>query len=133
MNCPKHYTPLDRSVVNGRENGRCPDCAGVWIPGQSIDALLEADERLKLRSLCSASSSDLICPHDHEQLGEATIAGVTIDLCPACNGLWLEQGDLEQLRTLPPMTGSLRAKGEGSDNSVLEIIAEGIFASQTEP
>ena len=51
-----------------------------------------------MRSLCSARSSDLFCPLDGKVLGVAGIAGVTLDLCPKCNGLWLDCGELELLQ-----------------------------------
>jgi hypothetical protein len=51
---------------------------------------------LKLRSLCSARESKLACPHDGELLGEAIIAGVTLDFCLRCHGLWLDPGELER-------------------------------------
>ncbi len=133
MNCPKHFTSLDRSMVHGQETGRCPDCNGIWVPGPAVDTLLGPGELLKLRSLCSARLSDLICPHDHKQLGETRIAGVTLDLCPTCNGLWLDHGELEKLRARPrmkqsAMAGALRAEGESRSLGVLDVVSEGLLA-----
>ena len=133
MNCPKDFTSLDRSVAHGQDVGRCPDCNGIWIPGPAIDTLLGPGERLKLRSLCSARDSDLICPHDHKQLGEARIAGMMIDLCPVCNGLWLDHHELEKLRSRPRIkqgviAGALRAEGERHSLGALDLVSEGLLA-----
>ena len=38
------------------------------------------------------------CPRcDVEVLMEKTRDGVTIDVCPACRGVWLDRGELERL------------------------------------
>ncbi len=38
------------------------------------------------------------CPRcDVEVLVEKTRDGVTIDVCPACRGVWLDRGELERL------------------------------------
>ena len=98
MKCPRHPVEFHRSTVEGHDLHRCPECAGLWIPGPNIDALLGKGEQLKLRSFCSARKSKLACPCDGKVLGEATIAGVTLDLCLECNGLWLDWGELERLQ-----------------------------------
>ena len=120
-------------MAHDQEIGRCPDCKGIWVPGPAVDTLLGRGELLKLRSLSSARLSDLICPHDHKQLGEARIAGVMVDLCPICNGLWLDHGELETLRARPKMkqtaiAGALRAEGESRIPGTPDLIAEGLMA-----
>lgn len=84
-------------------------CPSIWsslysVPGEAIDALVGPGEKLKLRSLCRARESELTCPSDGRKLGEAKICGVTVDLCLACNGLWLDAGELEVLRKSKPAT-----------------------------
>lgn len=116
MNCPRHGVPLTNSEVPGREFDRCPECAGLWIPGASVDAVLGSGEVLKLRSLCSVRRSQLSCPQDGEVLGEGRIGPVTVDLCLQCNGLWLDHGELEQLLQRKPLTPHQRSAPEGSSD-----------------
>jgi ribosomal protein L37AE/L43A len=37
------------------------------------------------------------CPKDGEALVARQAAGVGIDFCPKCEGMWLEKGELEQI------------------------------------
>jgi hypothetical protein len=36
------------------------------------------------------------CPRDGEALFERKDGGVAIDVCPKCEGVWLDKGELEQ-------------------------------------
>ena len=37
------------------------------------------------------------CPKCDSLLSEVTKAGVLIDVCPSCLGMWLERGELEKI------------------------------------
>ena len=37
------------------------------------------------------------CPRDGERLTQRELHDVTIDDCPACQGIWLDKGELEAL------------------------------------
>jgi hypothetical protein len=37
------------------------------------------------------------CPKCGESLTQRTLHGVTVDTCPACQGMWLEKGELEAI------------------------------------
>jgi Zn-finger nucleic acid-binding protein len=39
----------------------------------------------------------LTCVKCTSVLDKATVGGIEVDLCPACGGLWLDQGEIEQL------------------------------------
>jgi len=38
-----------------------------------------------------------LCPTCHRDLDEVERMGVAIDLCPKCRGIWLDEGELEQV------------------------------------
>ena len=38
------------------------------------------------------------CPHDGTTLAAVSIAGVDLDKCHKCDGLWFDRGELERLR-----------------------------------
>ena len=40
----------------------------------------------------------LQCPRDQSKLNTVTFEGVEIDRCETCGGVWLDKGELEQLR-----------------------------------
>ena len=59
MNCPRHQKELKEQPEENHSLYGCPECEGVWLPGEAIDALLGSGEKLKLRSLCSACATDV--------------------------------------------------------------------------
>ena len=42
------------------------------------------------------------CPDCREPLAVTTVAGVAVDGCQGCGGLWLDMGELGSLLQLPP-------------------------------
>lgn len=52
----------------------------------------EAEQEQTLKELAIAR-----CPRDGERLTQRELHGVTIDDCPACQGVWLDKGELEAL------------------------------------
>jgi hypothetical protein len=55
---------------------------------------LEAEERRRLKDL-----HDMRCPKCGAELVAITYRGVELDKCTACQGVWLDCGELEQLGT----------------------------------
>ena len=39
----------------------------------------------------------LICPNCNVGMTQASRAGIEIDICPQCRGVWLDRGELEKL------------------------------------
>ena len=39
-----------------------------------------------------------ICPRDGSELVDIEVAGMHLDRCPRCHGIWCDTGELEQLR-----------------------------------
>ena len=57
--------------------------------------LLETEERLKLKEL-----HYMQCPKCGMQLVEIDYRGIKIDKCTACDGVWLDAGELEMVAQL---------------------------------
>jgi Zn-finger nucleic acid-binding protein len=38
------------------------------------------------------------CPHDGTELGRVTAAGIELDKCHKCDGIWFDHGEMERLR-----------------------------------
>jgi hypothetical protein len=45
------------------------------------------------------------CPRDGADLKEQHVENVKIDECPVCGGVWLDKGELEQLRRVNSARG----------------------------
>ncbi len=56
---------------------------------------IETEERLKLREL-----HYMRCPKCGMQLVEIDYRGIKIDKCTACDGIWLDAGELEMVAQL---------------------------------
>jgi hypothetical protein len=52
--------------------------------------------RIKAKSATGTVGSGA-CPRDGEKLVQRSEHTVTIDVCPACNGIWLDNGELETI------------------------------------
>lgn len=43
----------------------------------------------------------MICPRDKEELQPSTYEGhITVHACPACGGMWLDKGELEEIEEI---------------------------------
>jgi hypothetical protein len=66
-------------------------------------AELDAEERASLRTL-----HFMHCPKCGLALAEITFRGVRVDKCFACGGVWLDDGELEELAGQPGFFEALR-------------------------
>jgi Zn-finger nucleic acid-binding protein len=59
------------------------------------------------------------CPIDGTQLVMADRAGVEIDYCPQCRGVWLDRGELDKIieRSVGSAPGPQPARGYDDDRS----------------
>lgn len=102
--CPRDYTPLakEKLAVRGPDVtiDRCPKCQGLFL---DKNELLRLTGDLKLNKylrdeVALDSDSKLLCPHCGGIMDtEHGVAGVDIDVCLDCFGLWLDKGELEAL------------------------------------
>jgi hypothetical protein len=52
-----------------------------------------------LKRRLEASREDVYtCPIDGQRLDKEIVLSVIVDRCPSCHGVWLDGGELEQLR-----------------------------------
>jgi hypothetical protein len=61
------------------------------------EATQQAEERERLRAL-----HYMRCPKCGTQLEEITLGEVSVDKCTNCEGLWLDKGEIERIRTKEP-------------------------------
>jgi protein-arginine kinase activator protein McsA len=72
---------------------------------------MAADEREKLRK-----QHFMRCPKCGMELKEIALRGVQVDRCFSCNGLWLDEGELEKLAG---------KGGEGITAAILRVFKPG--------
>jgi len=75
-----------------------------------------------------------VCVKCDSVLDQGTYAGVTVDLCPNCGGLWLDAGEIEKLGTAPPgelkklqgiLTGDPKSKPTPSELTTACVACDG--------
>lgn len=104
MKCPRCKSLLIVVDFHDIELDWCPACEGLWFDSGEME-LVTATMRGTAaaptpQQKANTSEKRLRCPEcnkamDKRLLGDAQ--PVIADVCPACGGLWLDHGELEQL------------------------------------
>lgn len=77
----------------------CPGCAGMWLDSQELTSLVGAWKD-QPRSSNERPASELLCPRCCAPLQRRDYSDkrqTVIDQCPACQGVWLDRGELEAI------------------------------------
>ncbi len=104
--CPRDWTPLVpelRETLHRRvEVDACPRCGGIFLDKHEIRALTGSArlDRLLTRYLGLDADSPLVCPHCGGLRDGEDVGNVRVDVCLRCNGVWLDAGELERLRSM---------------------------------
>lgn len=107
MKCPKcNGEDLVSTKVGDVTVDRCPSCAGIWFDTRELPRVLRL-EGTELRPIQGGRRNperdDSLgdCPRDHvrmTRLHSATRPDVVLDTCLECQGIWLDGGELAELR-----------------------------------
>lgn len=143
MNCPACSNPLETRIYDGVELDVCAaGCGGVWFDQFEFRKFDEPHEAAatELLSLEGAETSPSVeddrftCPRcgDDVVLGRrffSTKRRVEVDECPACAGVWLDVGELRDLRRLFP---SETARKEAASAYFDEVFGAQLAAMRAE-
>jgi Zn-finger nucleic acid-binding protein len=102
MLCPKCQQPtLQEQYVEGTDliANRCVRCKGIWFDrGELRRVIAEADSELpiphkavRLQARCPKCDKPLYAFHYPQ-------TRVTIEVCKRCAGIWLDAGEISQIR-----------------------------------
>lgn len=95
-------------MVEEVEVDYCPDCHGLWLDQDEIQALgAKSDAALEeLRELVaspddespgqSPPSTDAACPACSGRLSQAILGTFVVEHCTACGGIYLDRGELDR-------------------------------------
>lgn len=120
--CPHDASPLTIRETEGHIGFLCASCRGAWLPRkyiESIEHLRKFSHEKFLQALAAqlSFSSQLPCPDGCGTLRRKSIKGIDIELCPACQGIWFDRGEIEALlRDLPH-----RVEGSGESLDAFDI------------
>jgi Zn-finger nucleic acid-binding protein len=104
--CPLCSEPLERITYEGIAAMRCPGCGGYLVQKNRLKGIQrnrqfprEALERSLEHTPGTDTDSRLQCPECHTTMQKDTHSfGVRLrlDVCPHCEAVWLDPGELEQ-------------------------------------
>lgn len=100
LRCPRdlaHLEPVEREKV---QIDRCSRCAGVWFDAKELRKVTR-DKELEQRATRSgsfSSPSGFACPRCNGACVEVGIFDVVVDTCVACQGVWVDPGELEEAK-----------------------------------
>lgn len=106
--CPRDGAALAPLELDGLAVDSCPTCDGLWFDLGELrraEALEDGDlEWLELtlwrdEARFALTPTPMPCPRCGARLGSALYhdTEVLVHSCPACEGTWLDRGDLEQI------------------------------------
>ncbi|MCK5458526.1 MAG: zf-TFIIB domain-containing protein [Thermoplasmatales archaeon] len=78
----------------------CPKCNGVWLDKGELGKLLK-DRKMSnylTKHIGTKSRSPLICPRCANIMDIEKADDVEVDVCLTCGGVWLDSGELEELK-----------------------------------
>lgn len=76
-----------------------------YFARQNADLIKEMRAKLDTDRKKSDQRQQLNCPRDGTELVETESENVKVDTCPKCKGVWLDAGELEQLRLVNRQRG----------------------------
>ena len=106
-NCPIDNNSLYEITLKNEKIEICPICQGMFFDGgelEHISHLVELFRSIRLNesdieaSESLGDDSVLACPVDGEKMTKREIGGQIVDICPKCNGIWLDNGEIIALR-----------------------------------
>jgi len=78
----------------------CPKCNGIWLDKGELGKLLK-DRNLSnylTKHIGTKSRSPMVCPRCSNTMDIEKADDVEVDVCLTCGGVWLDSGELEELK-----------------------------------
>ncbi len=111
MKCPACPSQLSEITAYGLKVDVCTEsCGGVWFDAGELERVDELHERVDSRVLRPLTNQKVVVdrnrPKDCPRCAgkrlkielEDSLSEVEIDICPGCEGVWLDFGELATLR-----------------------------------
>ena len=104
MHCPKCCKESLKEVQVGDVKtpvDHCGTCGGIWFDPRELEAIMIVAVK-DLVVPPGATESDRMCPRDFEAMYSFKYpqTEVTVDMCRKCRGLWLDGGELTEIKNV---------------------------------
>lgn len=105
--CPRCQAALVPHADGRLRLDACPVRHGLFVrAGELRRAVPMAAHAALEESLARAPSGDAACPACGARMRVLAVArhgdAIDVDACPACQGCWFDEGELERVRRAPP-------------------------------
>ncbi len=108
MDCPKCYDQFKNHILEGKLYHKCHGCGSLWFDKGELSQIMQAKDWFKIDSKHEEAStkidrSSLLCPRDKETLHTLEYeheTGIKINVCPECQGLWLDAGEVQAIHKI---------------------------------
>lgn len=103
LHCPACGSELVDDFVGVCSIDECRRCRGMWLDKGELEALTSRPLPARFLKPHVPNAAPLRpegtrpCPHCAEIMQVNRIKGVNVDVCPTCQGIWLDQGELNKL------------------------------------
>lgn len=98
--CPGCTAPMRTFPAGKVELDRCTFCSGLWFDGGELETLLGKKLPAKLDPAVVTSRK---CPVDSLSMQAAEVAGLRVEFCTQCFGVFLDDGELVALNGGQPV------------------------------
>ncbi len=104
MHCPKCCKESLQEIQVGDVKtlvDQCRTCGGIWFDQRELEMIMTvAVKDLVVPS--GAAETDRMCPRDFEAMYSFKYpqTEVTVDMCKKCSGLWLDGGELTEIKNV---------------------------------
>lgn len=111
MKCPIDHIDLVEKEGDGFSYHQCEACGGLWMRHRALRTLVQQhnpdadltmprpdDAYIMFNSPEYDTNNITKCPLDGADYYEHPFGSVMIDICPKCDGVWLDKGELAKIR-----------------------------------
>lgn len=106
IECPKCWVDMDTKEIEilgpNFDIDICPECKGIWLDQGELKKLVK-DKKISdylTKHIGTKSDSKLLCPRCGNLMDIEKADDIEVDVCLECRGVWLDPGELEELKEL---------------------------------
>lgn len=108
IDCPRCHAAMDVFTRHGAPGAApivadmCLDCGGLWLDGPEVAAAYPslsvlAERRADVLAVGERGAGIACCPRCEKPTLEVPFFDLSLDVCAACNGVWIDGDEIEAL------------------------------------
>jgi Zn-finger nucleic acid-binding protein len=116
IRCPRDGAEARRLPSKRAKGKSCPTCGGVWFEAGQMGRFMGDEELEREIVACADDPAGIECPGCGAPMATCLIGEAAARVCTACNGLWVDRGDIEVSASLlesPALPGVAKGIGRG--------------------